>query len=143
MAIYSKILIPYDGSEPSRRAAEAGLRLAADQGAEVTGLKVISFIGELITPSDSLWATIEGDLKDKAQAILSEFTELAESKGISNVKTEVTEGDATEQVLTYTKEHGIDLIVMGLGGRSGMGKYLGRNAQRVIKESHIPVLVVA
>ena len=142
MAVFKRILIPFDGSEPSKRAASKALEVAKDQNAEVFGLKVISFIGELITPTDSLWATIEKDLHDKANAILDELKSLASQAGVE-IKTEIREGDATETVVSYADEIHADLIVMGLGGRSGMGKYLGRNVDRIIREAPCPVMVVA
>ncbi|GMR04351.1 MAG: universal stress protein [Thermodesulfobacteriota bacterium] len=141
MAVFNRILIPYDGSGPSRRAALKGMEIAEDQKAEVFGLKVISYIGELITPSDSLWATIEGDLRNKAAAILNDLVAIAADKGIE-IKTELREGDATEEVVAYADELHADLIVLGLGGRSGMGKYLGRNVDKILREATCPVMVV-
>ncbi len=141
MAVFKRILIPFDGSEPSMRAAIKGIEIAKDQSAEVFGLKVISFIGELISPSDSLWATIEGELKNKAGAILKDLIAIAAQRGV-DIKTEVREGDATEEVAAYADEMHADLIVLGLGGRSGMGRYLGRNVDKILREAPCPVMVV-
>ncbi|MFQ5442724.1 MAG: universal stress protein, partial [Thermodesulfobacteriota bacterium] len=140
MPVFKRILIPFDGSEPARRAATKGIEIAKDQNAEVFGLKVISFIGELISPSDSLWAAIEGDLRDKAGAILNDLIAIATDNGV-DIKTEVREGDATEEVVAYADELHADLIVLGLGGRSGMGKYLGRNVDKILREATCPVMV--
>ncbi len=141
MAVFKKILIPFDGSEPSKKAAEKAFELAVDQGAEVYGIKVISFIGELITPSDSLWATIEADLREKARSILKELETMAENKGVK-ITTTVREGSAESEVINYAKEIGADLIVMSTGGKGGMGRYLGKTADRVMREAPCPVMVV-
>ncbi len=142
MALFKKILIPYDGSDPSKRAAEKGLDFAASEGAEVVGIKIISFIGELIAPSDRLWNVISGDLKEKGNAILSELESIAKNKGV-NISTKVLEGSAESEMINCAKEINADLIVMGVGGRSGMGKYLGKTINRVLRESPCPVMVVS
>ena len=141
MAVFKKILIPFDGSESSKRAAEKAFELAVDQGSEVYGLKVISFIGELITPSDSLWATIEADLREKARKILEELEKMAENKGVK-ITTTVKEGSAEIEVINHAKEIGADLIVMSISGKGGMGSYLGKTTDRVMREAPCPVMVV-
>lgn len=141
MAIFSKILIPFDGSGPSKRAAEKGLAIAVDQQAEVVGLKVITFVGELITPSDRVWATIVEDLRGKARKILGELESMAQASGLK-ITLEVREGGAEEEMVALASKIGADLIVMGMGGRTGMGKYLGKSISRVLKEAPCPVMVV-
>lgn len=147
MAIYKKILISYNGSQPCRRAAEKAMELAADQGAEVIGLKVIAFSYETIAPSDRLWETIMDDLKGKAAAILEELKPMAEEKGVS-LTTETREGVAEEELVGYASEIGADLIVMAVGGRaSRMGRFLGKGQQRVsirtvVSEAPCPVLLL-
>ncbi len=142
MGVFKKILVPYDGSDPAKRAAMKAIEIAKDQGAELYGIKVISFIGELITPSDAVWAIIENDIRAKARGILDEFVTMASDQGM-NVQTTIREGDATEETVAYASEIGADLIVMGYGGRGGMGKYLGRNVKKIVSESPCPVMVVS
>ncbi len=141
MALFNKILIPYDGSPLSKRAAEKGLAIAEDQKTEVFGLSVITFEGELISPSDRLWAAIVDDLREKASEILSELEDMAKEKGLT-IKLEVRDGGAEEEMVSFASEINADLIVMGMGGKSGMGKYLGKSISRVVKESPCPVMVV-
>jgi nucleotide-binding universal stress UspA family protein len=52
-------------------------------------------------------------------------------------------GDASEQILSYVEDQKIDLIIMGTHGRKGMDKIIfGSVAERVVKSSPVPVLVV-
>ncbi len=142
MAIFKKIVIPFDGSEPSKRAGSKALELAKDQGAEVIGIKVISFTGELIAPTDALWARIEKDLHAKAQGIIDELVSMASEQGVE-LKTEILEGEASTEVLRYVNENNVDLIVMGHSGRGGIGKkIMGSRAARIIKDAPCPVMVV-
>jgi len=141
MATFSKILVPFDGSDPSKRAASKAIDLAKEESAELIGLKVISFMGELITPSDALWTRIEKDLHDKARAILDELVSMAKEKGLE-IKTEIGEGEASTEVIRYAEANNVDLIVIGYGGRGGMGKFLGGNTKRLMKDAPCPVMVV-
>lgn len=142
MVVYEKILIPYDGSKGSKTAARHALELAADQGAEVAGLKVISYVGEVISPSDSLWDTIGEDLQTKAREILSGLESLAEEEGMS-LDLEVREGSAEAEIVDFAEEWGADLIVMGRHGRGRVGKFLmGSTVSRVLQTAPCPVLVL-
>ncbi len=142
MAIFRKIVIPFDGSDPSKRAASQALDLAKDQGAEVIGIKVISFTGELIAPTDALWASIEKDLHDKAQAVLDELISLASGKGVE-LKTEILEGETATEIINYAKENNVDLIVVGHSGKGGIGrKIMGSRTARMMNDATCPVLVV-
>lgn len=142
MSIYKKILIPFDGSGPSKKAAEHALNLAKDQNAEIVGLKAINLTGEVISPSDSLWDTISGDLQDKAKDILSELTALAEEKNV-DITLELREGNPEREIVEFAEEWGADIIVMGTSGRSGFGRVLlGSTANRVIATAPCPVTVL-
>jgi nucleotide-binding universal stress UspA family protein len=51
-------------------------------------------------------------------------------------------GKVYEEILAYAKEHEIDLICMGASGIEWtMGKLLGSNVDRVLREALCPVLV--
>ncbi len=140
MAVFKKILIPFDGSPLSIRAAEKGLTIAIDQKAEVVGLNIITFEG-VISPSDRLWAAIVENLREKAGEILNELESMAKEKGLT-IDLKIREGGAEEEMVSEANEIGADLIVMGMGGTSGMGKHLGKSLARVLHEAHCPVMVV-
>jgi nucleotide-binding universal stress UspA family protein len=140
MAIYKKILIAFDGSECCKRAAERGLELAVDQKADVIGIKVIDFIGDLIAPSDALWARIRDDVHKKAEALLGELESMAKQKGVA-LKPVIREGTAVREIITQADESGVDLIVMGIRGRSS-GKHLGNNARLTLSDAKCPIMLV-
>ena len=51
-------------------------------------------------------------------------------------------GKTHEEILGYAKEHEIDLICMGVSGSDWtLGKLLGSNVERVLREAPCPVLV--
>jgi len=142
MAIFNKIVIPFDGSEPCKRASSKALDIAKDQGAEVIGIKVINIAGGLIVPTDNVWASVESKAHEKAQAILDELVKMASETGVK-VTTVILEGGPTAQTAKYARENNADLIVMGVGGKGGLGeRILGSHTNRMLREAPCPVLVV-
>ena len=52
-------------------------------------------------------------------------------------------GDEAEQIVTYARHHGVDLIVLGTHGRTGFTRaLLGSVAERVVRTASCPVLTV-
>ncbi len=140
MAIYKKILIGFDGSECCVRAAEKALELAKDQKAEVIGLKVIDFIGDLIAPSDALWERIREDVHKKAEVMLGELVSMAKTSGVPFTPV-IREGTAAREIVAQARESGADIIVMGIRGKSS-GKHLGNNPRMVLLEAPCPIMLV-
>jgi nucleotide-binding universal stress UspA family protein len=55
----------------------------------------------------------------------------------------VAEGNPSEEILRRSSESGIDLLVMGSIGRTGIEKImLGSVAEKVVRNSRVPVLIV-
>ena len=55
----------------------------------------------------------------------------------------MTKGPASQVILDYVKEHGIDLIVMGTYGHMGLRHYLlGSVAEKVVRRAKMLVLTV-
>jgi nucleotide-binding universal stress UspA family protein len=55
----------------------------------------------------------------------------------------IAEGDPGEELLNLCRDPGFDLIVLGTIGKSGLARFLlGSVAERVVRHSHVPVLVV-
>lgn len=136
--MYSRILIPTDGSEFSKEATAHGLALAKLTGAEVTSLFVVDDssylnIGPIIT---NLTQTLEEE-GNKAVAYVKSEGEKMRVK----VKTRIERGSAALVIVKDSKD--FDLIVMGTHGRSGVSKLvMGSVAEKVVKSAGCPVLIV-
>ena len=137
MAVFKKILVAYDGTEASRNAAKKAVAIAADQGAELIGLKVVAFEGETIAPSDRLWSVIVDDLQEKAKETLGSLKSLADENGVG-VGLEVKVGFVEEEVVGLANREGVDLIVIGIGEKTGMHRL---SLRRLVKEAPCPVLM--
>jgi len=74
--------------------------------------------------------------KDKLKVMAASFT---------NIKHEelVGQGEVADIIATLARQHNIDLIVIGTGGREGLGKLLlGSVAEEVFRKAECPVLTV-
>lgn len=59
------------------------------------------------------------------------------------VSTEVSEGDAAQQIASIAKKHGVDLIVVGAKTRPGLlARMFGNVSQHLIYDAPYPVLIV-
>jgi len=137
---YQSLLVPYDGSEFSRKAlVRAGEMAKADNG-QVTVLYVIPRYEEMMEfyRSDS----IKKSLHTEAEKILGEAKKIADGLGIS-VRTEVREGHASDEIVAASQKLENDLIAMGTYGWKGVNSaIMGSTTNRVISHAACPVLVV-
>lgn len=59
------------------------------------------------------------------------------------VQTKVIIGGVSREIVEYARENNIDLIIMGTHGRKGLeAAFFGSVAQKVLKNSPVPVLTV-
>jgi nucleotide-binding universal stress UspA family protein len=59
------------------------------------------------------------------------------------VEHHLKEGDPAAEILRLAQEARVDLIVMGMHGRTGLGRLLmGSVAERVVRQAPCPVLTV-
>ena len=136
----NRVLIAHDFSKDSETALHYGLSLAQEYQAEVHLLHVLSDSGreepELAWTSASHGGAYTFTTEKLQRAIPKEVHLWCRFVNI------VRCGKAYEEILTYAKEHKIDLICMGNSGADWtIGKLLGSNVDRVLREAPCPVLV--
>jgi len=137
---YQSLLVPYDGSEFSKKALQRAGEMARAEGGQVTVLYVIPRYEEMMEfyRSDS----IKKSLHAEAEKILGEATAIAAGLGIS-IRTEVREGHASDEIVAAAQKLENDLIAMGTYGWKGVNNaIMGSTTNRVISHSSCPVLVV-
>lgn len=140
--MYDDLLIPTDGSEAAAAAIEHGVSIASRYDATVHALYVLD---ETRGGGGLLGADVRGagrGLHAEGRRALDTVTEAGETAGVE-VTTTLRRDVPHEGILGYADEHGIDLIVIGTNGRSGVGRLLfGSITERVSRTSDAPVLVV-
>ncbi|WP_247003395.1 universal stress protein [Halosolutus gelatinilyticus] len=130
-----QVLVPMDDSATARAALEYALERYPDD--EFT---VVHAIDDLEAGYGGRPPAVDGDgpdldFFDEAERIAAEYDR--------PVETRVIEGQAADAILEFADEEGIDEIVMGSEGRSGVSRMLlGSVAEQVTRRASIPVTIV-
>jgi nucleotide-binding universal stress UspA family protein len=136
---WQKILIATDGSKYSSAAAEKAINFTKSYGGE---LNILSIVDIPSTVYGEAPAAVEEMVK-KAKGYVEKVKQQADSAGVK-AETIVREGEQADQVINkIAKEKGINTIVIGSHGRTGLKRLLmGSVAEKVIGYATCPVLVV-
>ncbi len=127
------ILVPINGTEASRRAAELALALARPNQARVKAL----YVGHEEKRSRSL-ASIS---HRREEAMLKEIVDLGERYGVSVVTAMRMQG-AAGAAIRKEAARGISLIVMGATQRPGDELFFGDTVATVLGKSRVPVVLL-
>ncbi len=142
--MYSKILIPTDGSELSEKALEAGVDFAKALGSSVLITTVIepysySNLSEYRPESIDQY---DSRVRELAQERLEAARELAEKKGVECQVVAFKSFSPAEAIIDAATQFTCDLIFMASHGRQGLAAVLlGSETQKVLTHSKIPVMV--
>ena len=147
--MFERILIATDGSKHSERAAETGIEMARLYGSAVTALYVVDIgkeyapLGDLISKvADSLIAGIKSNLQNQGEEATRKSSRDGREGRHSGAR-KITEGYPAEDIIRIAKEGDMNLIVMGGIGATGLDRFLlGSVADKVVRTSKVPVLVV-
>lgn len=144
MISIKKILFPTDFSENSNHASDYAVDLAQKLGAR---LYILHVIHELIDttgfyiPNISL-DQLQKDLEQGAEEMMNKFCREKMGDFRDYESTSVI-GLPHIEILNMAKEKGVDIIVMGTHGRTGIDRVLfGSTAEKVVKKAPCPVLTV-
>ncbi|MDI6852740.1 MAG: universal stress protein [Deltaproteobacteria bacterium] len=134
----NKIMLATDGSENSQPAGNRALELAQAYGAE---LKVLSVL-ELPSPIGGNVREVLADLEKSRKNVLTDIRAQAEALGLTT-ECFTSQGPPARTIVAEAQKQGVNLIVMGSHGRTGLSRLLmGSVTERVIGLSPCPVLVV-
>ena len=147
--MYEKIIVPLDGSKLAESVLPHVEEIATKCGGEVTLITVTERIqGFAITEDRSqplgvrLAPQAAGKQEKAGQKYLTRVAEGLKTKGVK-VKTEVLLGNPAEEIIINAKTEGGDLIIIASHGRSGLSRWThGSVADKVLKATHVPVLMV-
>ncbi len=139
MSPIETILLAIDGSPASEPASEQAIDLATQVEAR---LLVVSVLGTSSRPSEAPADTAVADSRDslttKAQAVVQR----AKAAG-ANATFLVWEGEPGEAIVAAANSEGVDLIVVGSHGRSGVSRFfIGSVSDYVVRHARCPVMVV-
>ena len=146
MIALKKVLVATDFSEPSEAALAYGRELARTFGAALTVLHVVDNLltraygteGFVVAEPD-LQAGLEASARAQVDALLwAEDGDILRATGFV-----ITSNEPAAAIVTYARDAGTDLLVMGTHGRGAVAQLLmGSVAERVVRTAPCPVLTV-
>ncbi|MBP1908087.1 universal stress protein [Methanolobus bombayensis] len=129
-----KILIPTDGSMYSSNAAKVASKIAQNHDYRLIVLHVVPDKGF----SRKTWQ------KEGAESVISTIVDILTEEGCDQdrIDTIIEDGSAPEKIVEIAKNEGVDRIVIGTQGKSGLKKIVGSVTEKVLQISEVLVLVV-
>lgn len=145
--MFQHILAPYDGSVGADGALDKAVAIAKTCGARLTLLTVFRHHSMLEAsfsvqrPDDK--GNIDEVLRGHAREVAEAGKARAIAAGADPVQAFIKSGHAARTIISFGKEHGADLIVVGSRGLgSAEGFLLGSVSHKVTGLADCPVLVV-
>ena len=125
-----KVLLPVDGSDSAQATLEWAVTTLDRSTNEFVLLTVIS---------DPMIA--EYEIED-ATKVLHDAKAFLTERGATVLKSEYVQGDPVDGICRYAEESGIDQILLGSHGRSGVAKLLlGSVSEGVLEKAKVPVFI--
>ncbi|HET9822069.1 MAG TPA: universal stress protein [Burkholderiaceae bacterium] len=141
-----RILVPVDGSPTAQRGLEEALRLARPLDASVVLLHVVEVYPMMMEMATAAtWEAVTTDLRRHGQEVLDRAREaaLAQQVACEAHLEDASAARVCDVITSQARAHDCDLIVMGTHGRRGLEHALiGSDAERVVRQSPVPVLLV-
>jgi nucleotide-binding universal stress UspA family protein len=142
---YKRILVPVDGGSTSDKGLDEAAKLARGAGAKFLLLHIVDDTVAFSSPEGAGVNLVLDALRASGQEVLEKAAARARRARLQ-AKTLLVDnftGRVAEAIVEQAKRWRADLIVMGTHGRRGMNRLLlGSNAELVIRNSTVPVLLV-
>jgi nucleotide-binding universal stress UspA family protein len=140
---FSRILHPTDFSPASAAALASALALAKAGRAKLVLLHVLTppspFVGDDVVPART-YEELEAGARRGARRELARRVARARRAGVPAAGV-IVDGVAFEEITRFAKRKGVDLIVMGTHGRTGLPRlFMGSVAERVLQRAPCSVL---
>jgi nucleotide-binding universal stress UspA family protein len=145
--MFKHILIPTDGSPVAAKAIKAGVALAKEMGASVTGFYAIEpppthLYGEGYLAEHRLVEELERRSREVAQKSVDEITAAAKTAGVPCDTTISKAVVPYKGIINAAEKNKCDAVFMASNGHRGLtGLLIGSVTQKVLTHSKIPVLV--
>ena len=141
--IVQHVLVPMDFSATADQALAYAIALAQQLHARLTLLHVLDLTPVTMEEMTAgVVATYLDDLETDAQHLLQASLERVQRAGLQG-ESLLVQGTPTQTIVDTAGEQGVDLILMGTHGRTGLAHvFLGSVAEHVVRQGPCPVLVV-
>jgi len=141
--IVQHVLVPIDFSATADRALAYAIALAQQLQARLTLLHVLDMTPVTMDEMTAgMTATYLEAQETEAQRLLQASRERVQRAGLQG-ESLLVQGPPPQTILDTAGEQGVDLIIMGTHGRTGLARVLlGSVAEHVVRQGPCPVLVV-
>ncbi|MBX3619589.1 MAG: universal stress protein [Rhizobacter sp.] len=144
--MYDRILVPYDGSQPSQRGLQEAVSIARALDSKLVLLHVIdAFPKQLEMASAEVYRQSTERLHQRGEALLNQARATATEAGVAaeSLLRDIEMETVADAIVDQVRRSQCTLIVMGTHGRRGMRRLaMGSDAELVLRESPVPVLLV-
>ena len=144
--MYKRILVAVDGSATSLRGLDEAIKVAKGVRAQLLLVHVVNEI--VMTPEyvpAAYYDRIFQSLREAGMKVLDQAADLVWRADLSCEKklVEIAGARVADEIVKQAREWTADLIVMGTHGRRGFARILlGSDAERVLREASVPVLLI-
>ena len=145
--MYTRILVPVDGSPTSNRGLAEAVKLARLTGARV---RLVHVVDQLLYAAGmegmgAMTADLLPLLREAGETLLKTAKARVEASGVP-VDTALFDslgGRVCDLVVAEATNWHADLIVLGTHGRRGVGRvFMGSDAEQIVRLAPTPVLLV-
>jgi nucleotide-binding universal stress UspA family protein len=144
--MYRRILVPVDGSAPSKRALLEAIKFIKGWGD--AKLRLVHVVDEFVMDAmyvGAYYQNLIDSMRTVGQATLDDAAATVRKHALEaeTILLETVGHRVADHVVTQAREWPADLIVMGTHGRRGIRRLLmGSDAELVLRTSPVPVLLV-
>jgi nucleotide-binding universal stress UspA family protein len=144
--MYAKILVPVDGSATSARGLAEAIALAKIVSGRI---RLVHIVNELIVapayPAGMQADQVIDSMRAHGKTVVQDSEKQVRAAGLEpeSVMIESVGGAAGDIIVEQAAKWGAELIVLGTHGRRGLRRMvLGSDAEHVVRQSSVPVLLV-
>ncbi|WP_145024960.1 universal stress protein [Paenibacillus sp. Y412MC10] len=139
--MYSRILVPVDGSKHARHALDSAVSLV--QSLNTAPELVVLHVNPTVSINEPpVGVDLEEHIRQEGEKILAPATDEASRSGVA-FRTISKTGDPAKVICQTAKEESADLIVMGSRGMGLVSEMLiGSVSHSVVQHAHCPVMIV-
>ena len=138
-----RILFPTDFSERAEAAWEYAQTVASAFNAEIHLLHVLQEPVTMLPESALAVAPPAVNMPELMEAAEQGLERISQSTSNSVTNRSVVSGPPAEEIVRYARDAGVDLIVLGTHGRTGLAHVLlGSVAEKIVRKAPCPVLTV-
>lgn len=139
---YKKILVGYDGSENARRALDRAIALSITNAAPIRVVVAVNTVLVVYGPTAYYPPGYQEQVMKEGRTVLDWAIKRVAGAGVK-VSGSVEDGHPGEIILDLCEREGIDLVVLGRRGISGVQRFLlGGVSSSVVSHSKCDVLIV-